>query len=196
MWRKGSPTEARILIVDDEESNVRLLERALTQAGYGNITSTTQPREVSRLVAECEPDLILLDLMMPQMDGFEVMQVLGALSTRDSYLPILVLTADTTTETRRRALASGAKDFLPKPLDIDEVWPRNSATSTRASTQGGSAGPHSSSLERWEWRAACSSRSNEPQRSTTWGRSASRTPSSSPHASSRRRSSRSSRRTP
>src|SRR6266545_3519253 len=121
MWRKGSSTEARILIVDDEESNVRLLERALTQAGYGNITSTTHPREVSCLVAECEPDLILLDLMMPQMDGFEVMQVLGALSTRDSYLPILVLTADTTTETRRRALASGAKDFLTKPLDLDEV---------------------------------------------------------------------------
>src|SRR6266508_4082072 len=110
MWRKGSSTEARILIVDDEESNVRLLERALTQAGYGNITSTTHPREVSCLVAECEPDLILLDLMMPQMDGFEVMQVLGALSTRDSYLPILVLTADTTTETRRRALAAEFRD--------------------------------------------------------------------------------------
>ena len=121
MWNKGSPTEARILIVDDEESNVLLLERALTHAGYCNITSTTQPREVSRLVAECEPDLILLDLMMPQMDGFEVMQRLESLSTRDSYLPILVLTADTTIETRRRALASGAKDFLTKPLDLDEV---------------------------------------------------------------------------
>jgi putative two-component system response regulator len=121
MWRKGSSTEARILIVDDEEANVRLLERALAHAGYGNISSTTQAREVARLVAECEPDLILLDLLMPHMDGFEVMQLLESLSTRDSYLPILVLTADTSTQTRRRALASGAKDFLTKPLDLDEV---------------------------------------------------------------------------
>jgi putative two-component system response regulator len=121
MWRKGSSTEARILIVDDEEANVRLLERALAHAGYGNIASTTQAREVARLVAECEPDLILLDLLMPHMDGFEVMQLLESLSTRDSYLPILVLTADTSTQTRRRALASGAKDFLTKPLDLDEV---------------------------------------------------------------------------
>jgi putative two-component system response regulator len=121
MWGEASQNEARILIVDDEEANVRLLERALTQAGYRNVLSTTEPRDVSRLVAESEPDLILLDLLMPHMDGFGVMQLLESLSSRDSYLPILVLTADTTAETRRRALASGAKDFLTKPLDIDEV---------------------------------------------------------------------------
>ncbi len=121
MWGEASQNEARILIVDDEEANVRVLERALTQAGYRNVLCTTEPREVSRLVAESEPDLILLDLLMPHMDGFGVMQLLDSLSSRDSYLPILVLTADTTKETRRRALASGAKDFLTKPLDIDEV---------------------------------------------------------------------------
>ena len=116
-WEAG----ARILVVDDEEANVRLLERALGEAGYRNVHSTTDPRQVCNLVAEFKPDLILLDLLMPHVDGFEVMRSLELLLPGGSYIPVLVLTGDATRETRQRALASGANDFLTKPFDIDEV---------------------------------------------------------------------------
>jgi putative two-component system response regulator len=112
---------ARIMIVDDEEPNVRLLERVLRDAGFGNTISTTDPREVLGLFEECEPDLILLDLLMPHLDGFALMEKLRELIPRASFLPIIVLTADATDTTKRRALAAGAKDFLTKPLDIQEV---------------------------------------------------------------------------
>lgn len=117
----SSPGAARILIVDDEDANVRLLERILRRAGYTQIESTTDPRSVATLLAEFEPDLILLDLLMPHLDGFAVMDLLNAAVPSDHYLPILVLTADITPDTRRRALAGGAKDFLLKPFDVDEV---------------------------------------------------------------------------
>lgn len=121
MWGDAWEAGARILVVDDEEANVRLLERALGEAGYRNVHSTTDPRQVSSLVAELKPDLILLDLMMPRVDGFEVMRSLELLLPGGSYIPVLVLTGDATRETRQRALASGANDFLTKPFDIDEV---------------------------------------------------------------------------
>jgi len=113
--------DARILVVDDEEANVALLERLLGMAGYRNVVSTTDPRNVRELLHEFRPDLILLDLLMPHLDGFAVMELLASEVPVDSYLPVLVLTADATRETRRRALAGGAKDFLTKPLDVDEV---------------------------------------------------------------------------
>jgi putative two-component system response regulator len=113
--------DARILVVDDEEANVALLERLLDIAGYRNVVSTTDPRKVRELLHEFRPDLILLDLLMPHLDGFAVMELLASEVPADSYLPVLVLTADATRETRRRALAGGAKDFLTKPLDVDEV---------------------------------------------------------------------------
>ena len=116
-WEAG----ARILVVDDEEANVRLLERALGEAGYRNVQSTTDPRQVSSMVVEFKPDLILLDLLMPHVDGFEVMRSLELLLPGGSYIPVLVLTGDATRETRQLALASGANDFLTKPFDIDEV---------------------------------------------------------------------------
>jgi putative two-component system response regulator len=89
--------------------------------GYQNVESTTDPRQVPELLHSFQPDIILLDLLMPHLDGFAVMELLRSTLPSDSYLPILVLTADATSETRRRALAGGAKDFLTKPLDVDEV---------------------------------------------------------------------------
>lgn len=121
MWDELPLDQARILIVDDEEANVRLLERVLLRAGYLNIESTTDPRRVQALLTEFEPDLVLLDLLMPHVDGFAVMELVQLVTPRTSYLPILVLTADISAETKRRALAGGAKDFLTKPFNADEV---------------------------------------------------------------------------
>jgi len=112
---------ARILIVDDELANVRLLEVILQQAGYTQIQSTTDAREALPLFTARQPDIVLLDLNMPHLDGFEVMRQLRSHVPPGSFLPILVLTADTTPQTKRKALEEGAKDFLTKPLDTVEV---------------------------------------------------------------------------
>lgn len=112
---------ACILIVDDEPVNVRLLERILQQAGYTNLVRSFDPTMVAALYAERDPDLILLDLHMPRMDGFAVMEDLAPRIPGGSYLPILVLTADVTEQAKQRALAGGAKDFLTKPFDATEV---------------------------------------------------------------------------
>lgn len=121
MTDAGALETARILIVDDEPSNVRLLERLLQEMGYLGYRSTTDSRTVGDLYAEMDPDLILLDLMMPHLDGVEVMRGLERQIAADDYRPILVLTADSTTESCRRALAAGAKDFLTKPFDRVEL---------------------------------------------------------------------------
>jgi putative two-component system response regulator len=115
--------DAPILMVDDERANVLVLERLLQKAGYRNVRSTTDPRTVLELVAEFRPDLLLLDLKMPGLDGFEILELLrlGAAAGSEPSLPVLVLTADATRETKRRALAAGATDFLTKPFDLDEV---------------------------------------------------------------------------
>lgn len=116
--------KAKILIVDNEKSNVLLLEDALRQSGYIHYKGIMDPRQVVPLFTEFQPDLILLDLMMPYLDGFEVMNLLRPLIPTDTYLPILVLTADTLTATRQRALSGGANDFLTKPLDLIETLVR------------------------------------------------------------------------
>lgn len=113
--------QARILIVDDQAANTRLLERILRRAGYTRLTSTTDSREVLSIFTSLQPDLVLLDLMMPHVNGFEVMEQLKPLIPSGDYLPILVLTADVTGEVKRRALSAGAKDFLTKPFDAIEV---------------------------------------------------------------------------
>ena len=113
--------DARSLLVDDHEANVRLLERILLQAGYTNLRRTTDPRQVLPLFAEGQPDLIVLDLHMPHLDGFAVLEQLRPLIPAGTYLPILVLTADITRDAKQRALAMGARDFLTKPLDHAEV---------------------------------------------------------------------------
>jgi signal transduction histidine kinase/DNA-binding response OmpR family regulator len=110
----------RILIVDDERANIDLLESFLEDEGY-EITGTQDPREVPDLFADRAPDLLLLDLHMPYLDGFAVMEQVLRLIPEESYFPILVLTADISPAVRERALAAGAKDFLTKPLDGVEV---------------------------------------------------------------------------
>ena len=110
--------DARILIVDDQAANVQLLERLLREAGYGNIASTLDPLQVCALHRANTCDLILLDLQMPGMDGFQVMQALQA-QDADSTLPVIVLTAQP--GHKLRALQAGARDFISKPFDLAEV---------------------------------------------------------------------------
>lgn len=112
--------QAQILIVDDEKANIRFLEVILQHAGYENIYSTTDSREATSLFCRIKPDLLLLDLSMPYVDGFEVMQNLQPEFESDP-IPTLILTADATLPTKHRALQAGAKDFLTKPLDETEV---------------------------------------------------------------------------
>jgi putative two-component system response regulator len=114
-------TDARILVVDDERVNVVLLERILEQDGYRNVKSVTDPAEAATLYDQFEPDLVLLDLHMPKLDGFAVMKLLEGRIPSDTFLPILILTADIRPEIKRRALAAGAKDFVTKPFDRTEV---------------------------------------------------------------------------
>ena len=110
--------EAHILIVDDQEANISLLEQLLTEAGYKSVTSTMNPQEVCELHRKNKYDLILLDLQMPIMDGFQVMEGLKT-NSADAYLPVIVLTAQP--GHKLRALQAGAKDFISKPFDLVEV---------------------------------------------------------------------------
>lgn len=121
MVNEASILNAAILIVDDLEANVRLLESALRGAGYTRVNSTRDPLEVCELYRKNRYDLVLLDLEMPGMDGFQVME--GMKNIEESgYLPVLVVTAQP--GHKLRALQAGAKDFLSKPLDLIEVRAR------------------------------------------------------------------------
>jgi putative two-component system response regulator len=111
---------ARILIVDDQAYNTTLLKMILKGEGYTNLTATTDSREALPLYVQQRPDLVLLDLSMPHIDGFGVMEQLKVLE-KDAFVPILVLTAETDPEVRYRALQSGARDFLNKPFDKIET---------------------------------------------------------------------------
>jgi putative two-component system response regulator len=113
-------TRARILIIDDEPANVEMLRRMLERSGLSRIQTTTDPREATRLYIEFRPDLVLLDLHMPHLDGLEVMDAFNRIAEA-TYLPILVLTGDLSAEARREALSRGAKDFIHKPFSSDEV---------------------------------------------------------------------------
>jgi putative two-component system response regulator len=112
---------ADILIVDDQDANVRLLEKILKRAGYANLRSIRDSRQVLESFMQCQPDLILLDLNMPHLDGISVMKQLAPHIPQGTYLPILVLTADILPATKVTALSIGAKDFLTKPFDTTEV---------------------------------------------------------------------------
>ena len=112
---------APVLIVDDQEADVRLLERTLRGAGYLSVASTTDPRAVCELHGKNRYDLIVLDLMMPGMDGFEVMNALKEIEA-GGYLPVLAVTIEAAH--KLRALKAGAKDFISKPLDLDELLAR------------------------------------------------------------------------
>jgi cyclic di-GMP phosphodiesterase len=124
-------SRARILIVDDEITNIQVLRRLLERAGFTRIATTCDPRDARTLYVEFRPDLILLDLHMPNMDGLAVMQELNQIAEA-TYLPILILTGDVSPEARRDALSRGAKDFLHKPFSPDEVLLRiNTLLDTR-----------------------------------------------------------------
>ncbi len=112
---------SRILVVDDEPRNVLLLERILETSGFTNVQSAIDPRRALPLYRELSPDLVILDLHMPGIDGFELMAMIAREVPRERYLPILVLTADATERTKRRALAAGAHDFLTKPFNVTEA---------------------------------------------------------------------------
>jgi len=121
MIAESEMLNARILIVDDQATNVSLLEQVLGEAGYICIASTMNPHEVCALHRTNSYDLILLDLQMPGMDGFQVMEGLKT-SESDAYLPVLVITAQSGHSLR--ALQAGAKDFVSKPFDLVEVKTR------------------------------------------------------------------------
>lgn len=121
MVRAAVLAAQRILIVDDQESNVNLLQRILQEAGYHNVQSTTDSRRAMSLVEEFAPDILLLDLSMPHVDGYMVLTELAGRARCGAYMPVLVLTADVTAAAKRKALALGASDFLAKPFDLTEV---------------------------------------------------------------------------
>jgi len=112
---------SRILIVDDQTANVMLLERILQQGGYRHVASLTDSRQVMDHFRMFQPDLLLLDLMMPRVDGYAIMTQLRGWIADETYFPILVITADVSSAAKQKALSLGAKDFLTKPIDTTEV---------------------------------------------------------------------------
>lgn len=121
MMEGGDFRNAGILVVDDREANVSLLDQILTEDGYRRITTTTNPLEVRELHRKNRYDLIVLDLQMPGMDGFEVMEGLKA-DESEAYLPVIVLTAQPAH--KHRALQAGARDFISKPFSLVDVTTR------------------------------------------------------------------------
>ena len=116
---------ARILAVDDEPANLSLVDRAFRREGFEQILTFLNPQDALAEYAEMKPDLILLDLMMPGVDGYELLESFRRLTSAAEYLPILVLTADSTMNARLRALSLGANDVLLKPYDVAELLIRS-----------------------------------------------------------------------
>jgi signal transduction histidine kinase len=113
--------DSRILVVDDQIANLKVMNTVLVIAGYRNVRCLNDSREVLATVAEFPPDLIMLDLHMPHVDGLEVMNQLASVIPQDDYVPVLVLTGDASSGAKERALSRGAHDFLSKPLNSTEV---------------------------------------------------------------------------
>ena len=113
--------EMLIVVVDDNRANLDLLEQILTNAGYENVLAIADASEVHRELYDNPPDLLLLDLHMPNVDGFEILRSLRPAMGAPDYLPVCVVTADTSVDVRRQALQLGARDFLLKPVDAIEV---------------------------------------------------------------------------
>ena len=113
--------EARVHIVDDQPANAILLEQTLRRQGIQHFKVTADSRQMLADFAGFRPDIILLELHMPFVDGYALLTQLRALIPADAYLPVLVLTADSSHEARDRALSLGARDFLSKPFDLPEV---------------------------------------------------------------------------
>lgn len=115
---------ASILVIDDTEANAVLLVKALESDGFEHVHAVTDPRRALEEIRRREPDLLLLDLRMPEVDGFAVLEALRSELRDPELLPVMVLTADSDLEARRRALREGALDFLTKPFDLQEVLQR------------------------------------------------------------------------
>lgn len=111
----------RILIIDDEQANVLLLQTVLEREGYTDIHGLTDPRQALEAFVRLSPDVVLLDLMMPDVDGYGLLDAFRRQTAPGDFRPVLVLTADATTSARRRALSLGARDFVSKPFDVVEV---------------------------------------------------------------------------
>jgi putative two-component system response regulator len=114
-------SEAKILIIDDETADIRTLEWALQKARYANYRSFTDSTRAREEFNRFQPDLVVLDLHMPGLDGFAVLKQLREVEPDGEFLPVLVITGENTAETRHRALKAGANDFLGKPIDYAEV---------------------------------------------------------------------------
>lgn len=114
-------SDARILVVEDQPADRHLIEQVLAAAGFRNVGLSSDPRAVATEFDPLRLDLVVLDLWMPGMDGFALLRQLRERIPADSYFPVLVITADVTVDTRRRALVAGATDFLTKPIDVVEV---------------------------------------------------------------------------
>jgi DNA-binding response OmpR family regulator len=117
--------DARILAVDDEPANLSLVEKAFQREGITSVRTFLDANTALDAFAAEPPDLVLLDLMMPGIDGYELLESFRRLTSLDDYLPILVLTADANISSRLRALALGAKDVLLKPYDVGELLMRS-----------------------------------------------------------------------
>jgi putative two-component system response regulator len=111
----------KILIIDDERINVVLLEQLLQQRGYSRVLGLTDSRKALETCAAFDPDLILLDLIMPHVDGFAILEALRSGDASETFLPIVVLTADISEDAKARALEAGATDFLVKPVSQTEA---------------------------------------------------------------------------
>ncbi len=119
----AAPKTAKIMIVDDEPINIKVVRRYLKLAGYENFVTTTDPTTAYALVTKENPDIVLLDVMMPEVDG---LQILGKIRADESkrHLPVVILTASNDNATKQKALETGATDFLAKPIDSNELMPR------------------------------------------------------------------------
>jgi putative two-component system response regulator len=115
--------QARIAIVDDEPINIKVVRKYLQVAGYGDFVTTTDSTAAADLIRRQQPDVVLLDIMMPQVDGIQILAALRA-DEKTRHLPVLILTASTDAQTKLRALEAGATDFLPKPVDPNDLIPR------------------------------------------------------------------------
>jgi DNA-binding response OmpR family regulator len=113
--------QSRLLIIDDEPANLELLEELFAEEGFEQVLSSVDARRISSLLQGFRPDIVLLDLRMPEVDGFSVLVLLDDLREQGEWIPVIVLTADITREARYKALSLGASDFLTKPFDRVEV---------------------------------------------------------------------------
>jgi PleD family two-component response regulator len=119
--QRSEVSASRILAIDDEVANLDLLRGLLLREGYAEVRCLSDASKATDVFLESQPDIVLLDLMMPQRDGYAVLESLSRLVPPDDFVPIIVLTADTSVSARRRALSLGARDFISKPFDLIEV---------------------------------------------------------------------------